>query len=106
MRGEEKKKGKKRKREKKAGTFRVPRELLFRTREEANAHLRAALEEGGDGDNGDDGVDEGDQMMTRGRGVTRGVRWGVTRGVRRKGTRGVRSRVPGARMRPGNPHHT
>ena len=35
----------------------MPRKLLFRTQEEAEDHLREALEEGGD--NGDDGDDEG-----------------------------------------------
>ena len=97
--GEKGKKGKKRKREKEGGTFRVPGELLFRTREEAEAHLRAALGPGGDGDDGDD---EGDEGGDKG-GLTRRVRWGMARGVRRKGTRGVRRGVPGARMSPGNP---
>ena len=41
--GEGGKKGKKRKREKEGGTFRVPGGLLFRTREDAEAHLREAL---------------------------------------------------------------
>ena len=59
--GEKGKKGKKRKREKEGGTFRVPGELSFRTREEAEAHLREALKEGDDGDNGDDGDGEGDR---------------------------------------------
>ena len=47
----------------------------------------------------------GTRVMTRGRGVTRGVRSGVTWGVRRKETRGLGSRtgVPGARMSLGNP---
>ena len=98
--GEKGRKGKKGKREKEGGTFRVPGELLFRTREEAEAHLRAALDKW---DDGDDGNDEGDEGDTRGRGVTRGVRWGLTRGVTGKGKRGVRRGVPGARMHPGNP---
>ena len=44
---------------------------------------------------------------TRGTGVTREVarvRRGVTRGVESSGTRGVTMGLPGARMRPGNPH--
>ena len=49
------------------------------------------------------GMTRGTRVTTRGRGVTRGARWGVTTGVRRKGTRGVRRWLPGARMRPGNP---
>ena len=55
------KKGKKRKREKEGGTFRVPGELLFRTRVEAQAHLREALREEDDGDDRDDGDNEGDE---------------------------------------------
>ena len=58
--GEGGKKGKKRGREKEGGTFRVPGELLFLTREEAEAHLREALREGDDGDDSDDGDDEND----------------------------------------------
>ena len=79
----------------------VPRELLFRTREEAEAHLREALGAGDDRDDGDDGDDVGDEGGDKGGGLKRGV----TRGVRRKGTRGVgvRRGVPGARMSPGNP---
>ena len=66
--GEKGKKGKKRKIRKEGGTFRVPAELLFRTRVEAEAHLREALEEGGDKrEGGDKGV---------GRGVTKAVREG------------------------------
>ena len=57
------------------------------------------------GTTGMPGMTRGTRLVTRGRGVTRGVRWGVTRGVRRKGTWwvGVRRGVPGARMSPGNP---
>ena len=44
--GEKQKKGKNRKREKEGGTFRVPRELLLRTREWAEARLQG-LEGGG-----------------------------------------------------------
>ena len=50
--GEKGQKGKKRKREKEGGTFRVPGELLFRTPEEVEAHLRAALEGRDDGNDG------------------------------------------------------
>ena len=59
--GKKGKKVKKRKREQEGGTFRVAGELLFRTREEAEAHLREALGEGHDGDDRDDGDDEGDE---------------------------------------------
>ena len=57
--GKKGKKRKKRKREKEGGTFRVAGELLFLTREEAEAHLREALEGGDDGDDGDEEGDEG-----------------------------------------------
>ena len=86
--GEGGKKGKKRKREKEGGTFRVPGGLLFRTRQEGEAHLREGLREGDNGDNGDDGDDEGDEGGDNGGGgVTMGLRWGLTRVVRGKGTR-------------------
>ena len=65
--GEKGKKGKKRKQEKEWGTFRVPGELLFRTPEEAEAQLRAALEERDDGDDRDDEGDEGDDKGEGGR---------------------------------------
>ena len=95
--GKKGKKGKERRREKEGGTFRVPGELLFRTREEAEAHLREALGAGTRGTKGMTGMTKGMRV------VTRGVRWGVTRGGIRTGTRGVRRGVPGARMSPGNP---
>ena len=99
------KKGKKRKREQEGGTFRVPGELLLRTREEAEATSGRPWGPGTTGTTGMTGMTRGTRVVTRGRGVTRGVRRGVTRGVRRKGTRGVgvRRGVPGARMSPGNP---
>ena len=71
------KKGKKRKREKEGGTFRVPGELLFRTREEAGAHLREALGAGDDGNDGVDGDDEGDEGGDKGE---RGDKGGELRG--------------------------
>ena len=67
--GEKGKKGKKRMREKEGGAFRVPGELLFHTREEAKPHLREALAEG---DNGDDGDDEGGRGDDQGEGVQGG----------------------------------
>ena len=69
------KKGKKRKREKEGGTFRVPGECLFLTREEAETHLREALREGDDGDDVDDGYDrddEGDKGDDKGEGGDKG----------------------------------
>ena len=71
--GEKKgKKGKKRKREKEGGTFRMPGDLVFRTREEAEAHLREALGAGDEGDDGDDGDDEGDDGGDKGEGGDKG----------------------------------
>ena len=68
-RGEKGKKGKKRTREKERGTFRVAGELLFHPPEEAEAPVRAALEERDDGDDGDD---EGDECDNRGGGGRQG----------------------------------
>ena len=102
-RGEKGKQGKKRKREKEGGTFRVQGELLFRTLEEADAHLRAALEERDDGHDRDDGDDEAAEVGDKGEGGDKGGEVGGDKGVRRKGTPGERRGVPGARMRPGNP---
>ena len=99
--GKKGKKGKKRKREIEGGTFRVPGELLCCTREEAEANLREALEEGDNGDNRDDEGGGGDDKGEGG--DMGGERW-VRGGVRRKGERkGVRRGVLGARMRHGNP---
>ena len=79
----------------------MPGELLFRTRQEADAYLRAALRRGDDGGHGDDEGDRGEDKAERG--VTRGVRMGVTKWMRRKRSRGPRRGVPGAKMSPGNP---
>ena len=98
--------GKERKREQEGGTFRVAGELLFLTREGAEAHLREASGGRRTGTTGMTGMPRGTRVVTRRRGVIRGVRWGVTRGVRRKGTWGVRRGVPGGRMSPGNPPTT
>ena len=53
----------------------------------------------GRGTTGMTGMTRGTRVGTRGRGVTRGVRWGVTRGVRRKGTPGVAPRIHRVRSR-------
>ena len=77
------KKGKKKKREKDGGTFRVPGELLFHTREEAEARLREALREGDNGYNvedGDDGGDEGDEGGDKGEGRDKGGEVGGDKG--------------------------
>ena len=70
--GEGGKKGKKSKREEEGGTFRVTGELLFCTREKAEAHLREALRGGDNGDDGDDGDDEGDEGGDKGEGANKG----------------------------------
>ena len=72
---------------------------------EADALLRAALEERDDGEDEDNGDDEGDEGDNQGEGGDKGGGRGrgVRRGMRSKGTRGVRRGVPGARMHPGNP---
>ena len=49
-----------RRREKEGGTFRVPGELLFRTRDEGRCPPLGGLGKGDDGDDGDDGYDERD----------------------------------------------
>ena len=107
--GKKEKRGQKRTTRKEGGSFRVRGELLFRTREEAEAHLWAALAEAGDDvDNGHDeevgNDDKGEQVDKGGdKGGQEWVRRGVRRGLRRKGTRGPKRGVSGARMRPGNP---
>ena len=83
--GKKGKKGKKRKREKEGGTFRVPGELLFRTREEAEAHLREALAAGDEGDDGDDGDDEGDEGGDKGEGIDKGGEVGGDKGSEKGG---------------------
>ena len=101
--GEKRKKGKTRKRKKEGGTFRVPRRLLFRTREDPEAPLRKTFGEGNDGEDGDDGDDEGDQRDGKGEGGDKGGEVGGDKGCEEEGHTGVRSWVPGARMRHGNP---
>ena len=75
--GKKRKKVKDRKREQEGGTFRVAGEHLFLTREEAEAHLREALEEADDGDNGVDRDDEGDEGGDKQEG---GDKWGEVGG--------------------------
>ena len=89
--GKKGKKGKKGKGEKEPGTFRLPRELLFCTPEEAAAHHRAAMAEAWeDGDHGDDDGGRDDNKGEGGDKGDKGCVEGVTRGLGRKGTRGVR----------------
>ena len=83
--GKKRKKGKKRKREKEGGTFRVPGELRFRTREEAEAHLREALQEGDEGDDGDDGDGEGDEGGDKGEGGDKRGEVGGDKGSEKEG---------------------
>ena len=79
------KKGKKRKREKEGGPLRVPWELLFRTPEEADALLRAALEEW---DDADAGMTRGTRVTTRGRGCDKGGEVGGDKGGEKEGDTG------------------
>ena len=97
--GKNGKKGKTRKRG--GGTFRVPGDLLFLTREDAEVDLREALEES-DGDNGDDEGGGGDNKGGDKRGEEGGGPGG-DKGGEKEGDTGVRKGVPGARMRPGSP---
>ena len=95
--GEEGKKGKKRKHEKEGSTFRVPRELLFRTREEAEAHLREALRKGDDGDDGDDEGGEGGDKGERG---DKGGEVGGDMGGEKEGDTGGEKGVAGSKGAP------
>ena len=70
--GEEGEEGGEEEAEEGGGHLPGPGELLFRTREEAEAHLREALGAGDDGDVGVMGMTRGTRVVTRGRGVTRG----------------------------------
>ena len=65
----------------------MPGALLFRTPEEAEAHLRAALKERDDGDNGDDGGDEGDEGDDKGEGSGEGGEVGGDKGGEKGGAR-------------------
>ena len=75
------KKGHKKKPKEEGGTFRH----LFGTREEPDAHLRVALEEG---DNGDDRDDEGDQGDDKGEGGDKGGEVGGDKGAEKEGDMG------------------
>ena len=97
------KKGKKRKRDKEGGTFRVPGELLFRTREEAAAHLREAL---GAGNDGDDGDDEGDKGGDKGEGGGKGGEVGGDKGGEKEGDTGGEKGGAGSKDEPRQPPTT
>ena len=112
--GKNGKEGKKRKREKEGGTFRVPGGLLFRTREEAEAHLREALGAGENGDDGDDRDDEGEEGGDKGKGGEKGGEVGGDKGGEKEGdtggekggagSRGVTLRVGTRKWGPGGGH--
>ena len=104
--GKKGKKGKKRKREKEGGTFRVPGGLLFRTRQEAEAHLREALGAGDDGENGDDGDDEGDEGGDKGEGGEKGGEVGGDKGGAKEGDTGVENGGAGSKDEPRQPPTT
>ena len=105
-REEKGKKGKKRKREKEGGTFRVPGELLFRTPEEAEAHLRAALEERDDGDDGDDRNNKGDEGDDKGEGGDKGGGVRGDKGGVKKGDTGGEKGDAGNKDAPRQPPST
>ena len=60
-------------------------DLLFRTRNEVEAHLREALEQGDDGGDGDDGDDEGGQGGNEGEGGDKGGEEGGEKGGEKEG---------------------
>ena len=98
--GEKGKKGKKSKREKEGGTFRVPGELLFRTRGEAEARLREDLKEGDDRDDGDD---EGDECDDKGEGGDKGGEEVGTKGCENEGDTGGEKAGVGSKDAPRQP---
>ena len=104
--GEGGKKGKKRKREKEGGTFRVPGDLLFRSREEAEARVREALGAGDEGDDGDDGDDEGDEGGDKGEGCDEGAEVGGDKGGEKEGETGGEKGVAGSKDEPRQPTTT
>ena len=67
----------------------MPGELLFRIREEAEAHVREALNEGHQRDNGDHGDDEGDEGDDKGEGGDKGDEVGGDKGGEKEGDMGV-----------------
>ena len=99
-------KGKKRKREPEGGTFRVAGELLFLSREEAEAHLREALGEGDDRDSGDEGDDEGDEGGDKGEGGDMGGEVGGDKGGEKEGVTGGEKGGAGSKDEPWQPPTT
>ena len=104
--GKKGKKGKKRKREKEGGTLRVAEELLFLTREEAEAHLREALGAGDNGDDGDDGDDEGDEGGDKGEGGDKQVEVGGDKEGEKEGDTGGEKGGAGSKDQPRQPPTT
>ena len=101
--GEKGKVEKTRKREKEGGTFRVPGELLFCTEEEAQPHLRAALEARDDGNDGDDGNDEGGRADDKGEGADKGGEVGGDKGGEKEGDTGSERGAAGSKDAPWQP---
>ena len=99
------KKGKTRKPEREGGTFRVPGELLFRTREEAEALLQEALKEADEGDDGDDGDDEGNQGEDKGERGDKGCEEGSDKGGDKEGDTAAEKGGAGRKDAPA-PHNT
>ena len=70
----------------------MPGEVLFRTQEGAEAHLREALwvgDDGHEGDDGDDKGDEGDEGGDKGEGADKGGEVLGDKGGEREGDMGV-----------------
>ena len=99
-------KAKKRKRGKEGGTLWVPGELLFCTREEAEAHLWQALREGDHGDDGDDrvdGDDKGDEGDDKGEGGDKGGEVGGDQGGEKERDTGGEKGGAGSKDAPRQP---
>ena len=80
--------------------FGVPGELLFRTREDAEAHLWEALGEGDDGDDGNNRDDEGDEGGDKGDGGDKGAEVGGDTRGEKEGVTGGEKRGAGSKDEP------
>ena len=81
-------------------------ELLFLTREEAEAHLREVLGEGDDRDDGDDGDNEGDRGGDKGEGGDKGGEVRGDKGGKKEGDTGGEKGGAGSKDEPRQPPTT
>ena len=81
----------------------MPGELPFRTRDEAEAHLRKALGAGNDGDDGDDGDEEGDEGGDKGEGADKRGEVGGDKGGEKEGDTGGEKGGAGSKEEPRQP---